>query len=75
MSLVRDLHHISLFNTEKIGEDAFDENPALRIDRFAESVKMSTYLVAFVVCDYKAVTAVTEDGKNVSTHVDFVSRE
>ncbi|KAK2162015.1 hypothetical protein LSH36_106g02029 [Paralvinella palmiformis] len=29
---------------------------------------MSTYLVAFVVCDYKAVTATTEDGKNVSIY-------
>lgn len=34
-------------------------------DWFAASVKMSTYLVAFVVCDFKSVTATTSSGVQV----------
>lgn len=37
-------------------------------DQFAESVKMSTYLVAFVICDFKSVTATTSSGVQVSIY-------
>uniref|UniRef100_A0A8C5DEA1 Aminopeptidase n=1 Tax=Gouania willdenowi TaxID=441366 RepID=A0A8C5DEA1_GOUWI len=37
-------------------------------DQFAESVKMSTYLVAFVVCDFKSVTGTTSSGVQVSIY-------
>ncbi|KAF6729730.1 Endoplasmic reticulum aminopeptidase 2 [Oryzias melastigma] len=37
-------------------------------DHFAPSVKMSTYLVAFVVCDFKSVTATTASGVKVSIY-------
>lgn len=35
-------------------------------DQFAETVTMSTYLVAFVICDFKSVTATTSSGVQVS---------
>lgn len=34
-------------------------------DQFGETVTMSTYLVAFVVCDFKSVTATTSSGVQV----------
>ncbi|XP_076006764.1 endoplasmic reticulum aminopeptidase 2 [Genypterus blacodes] len=37
-------------------------------DQFATSVKMSTYLVAFVICDFKSVTATTSSGIQVSIY-------
>uniref|UniRef100_A0A672YSY3 Aminopeptidase n=1 Tax=Sphaeramia orbicularis TaxID=375764 RepID=A0A672YSY3_9TELE len=37
-------------------------------DRFVPSVKMSTYLVAFVICDFKSVTATTSSGIQVSIY-------
>ncbi|XP_067083811.1 LOW QUALITY PROTEIN: endoplasmic reticulum aminopeptidase 2-like [Osmerus mordax] len=37
-------------------------------DQFAVSVRMSTYLVAFVICDFKSVSAVTSSGVQVSVY-------
>ncbi|XP_019956414.2 endoplasmic reticulum aminopeptidase 2 [Paralichthys olivaceus] len=37
-------------------------------DWFAVSVKMSTYLVAFVICDFRSVTATTSSGVQVSIY-------
>ncbi|XP_075871276.1 endoplasmic reticulum aminopeptidase 2 [Nelusetta ayraudi] len=37
-------------------------------DRFAKTVTMSTYLVAFVICDFKSVTARTSSGVQVSVY-------
>lgn len=34
-------------------------------DQFGETVTMSTYLVAYVVCDFKSVTATTSSGVQV----------
>lgn len=34
-------------------------------DRFHPSVKMSTYLVAFIICDFKSVTTTTSSGVQV----------
>uniref|UniRef100_A0AAX7VBC9 Aminopeptidase n=1 Tax=Astatotilapia calliptera TaxID=8154 RepID=A0AAX7VBC9_ASTCA len=37
-------------------------------DQFAPSVQMSTYLVAFVICDFKSVTGTTSSGVQVSIY-------
>ena len=34
-------------------------------DRFAVSVRMSSYLVAFIVCDFRSVSATTASGVKV----------
>lgn len=38
------------------------------LDTFQESVEMSTYLVAFVVCDFAMVSNITEHKVNVSVY-------
>lgn len=47
-------------------------NEGLLEDRFAPSVKMSTYLVAFVTCDFKSVTAKTSSGVQVWTEQQYL---
>ncbi|XP_049864292.1 endoplasmic reticulum aminopeptidase 1-like isoform X3 [Schistocerca gregaria] len=61
MSIFRDRFHIALFNMPvKTTEDAgFYMGTGLLRDDFWESVEMSTYLVAFVVCDYDYISSKT----------------
>lgn len=40
--------------------------PTLKVDHYAMSVKMSTYLVAFVVCDYERTTTQASNRTRVS---------
>lgn len=51
---------VSVFQvkTVKIADDLLQ-------DEFAASVKMSTYLVAFVICDFKFVSGTTSSGVKV----------
>ncbi|XP_053182011.1 endoplasmic reticulum aminopeptidase 2 [Scomber japonicus] len=55
------LSNMPIFKTVEV-------NTGLLEDRFATSVKMSTYLVAFIVCDFKSVTATTSSGVQVSIY-------
>ncbi|KAM9391999.1 endoplasmic reticulum aminopeptidase 2-like [Pholidichthys leucotaenia] len=62
----RSPEHISLSNMPV--EKTTEGSGGLLEDRFATSVKMSTYLVAFVICDFKSVTATTSSGVQMSIY-------
>nr|XP_043881768.1 endoplasmic reticulum aminopeptidase 2 isoform X1 [Solea senegalensis]XP_043881769.1 endoplasmic reticulum aminopeptidase 2 isoform X1 [Solea senegalensis] len=55
------LSNMPIVNSVQINADLME-------DRFAVSVKMSTYLVAFIICDFKSVTASTSSGVKVSIY-------
>ncbi|XP_025159395.1 glutamyl aminopeptidase isoform X3 [Harpegnathos saltator] len=59
VSIYRDRFHIALCNMPVINTDeaGFYLGSSILRDDFQESVDMSTYLVAFVVCDFKPVTS------------------
>lgn len=62
----RSSEHISLSNMPVVR--TVELNGGVLEDQFAPSVKMSTYLVAFVICDFKSVTASTSSGIKVSIY-------
>ncbi|GAB6025285.1 hypothetical protein CHUAL_010702 [Chamberlinius hualienensis] len=64
MSIVRDADHISLFNSPLNQTVNLKDN--LLLDIYQKTVKMSTYLVAFVVCDYKNVSKMADNQVKVS---------
>ncbi|KAM8885152.1 endoplasmic reticulum aminopeptidase 2 isoform 1-T1 [Spinachia spinachia] len=62
----RSPEYISLSNMPVV--NTFEVNNGVLEDHFDASVKMSTYLVAFVICDFKSVTARTSSGVQVSVY-------
>ncbi|XP_076280314.1 endoplasmic reticulum aminopeptidase 1 isoform X2 [Lasioglossum baleicum] len=70
VSIFRDRFHIALCNMPVMNtEDAgFYMGTGLLRDDFQESVDMSTYLVAFVVCDFKRVSELTKRNVSVSVY-------
>nr|XP_046243202.1 endoplasmic reticulum aminopeptidase 2 isoform X1 [Scatophagus argus]XP_046243203.1 endoplasmic reticulum aminopeptidase 2 isoform X1 [Scatophagus argus] len=62
----RSPEYISLSNMPVV--KTVEVNNGLLEDQFDASVKMSTYLVAFVICDFKSVTATTSSGVQVSIY-------
>ncbi|CAH1964992.1 unnamed protein product [Acanthoscelides obtectus] len=71
ITIFRDRFHITLFNTPITNTDdlGFYMGTGLLRDDFVESKEMSTYLVAFVICDYpQIVSKTTESGVPVSIY-------
>ena len=64
--MVREKRHISLFNMPSVNTEA--NQGGYEVDHFETSVKMSTYLVAFVVCDFKSVHNETSRHTKVGTN-------
>lgn len=78
MTIFRDRFHIALFNTPvaNTGDVGFYMGTGLLVDDFHETVEMSTYLVAFIICDYKYINNQTERGVSVSVYTPppFISQ-
>ncbi len=66
MTITHDRDLLAFFNTKKSLFDDVRGKPDQIRDEFEESVKMSTYLVAFVVCDFEIVREVSAKNVNVS---------
>ncbi|XP_078070884.1 leucyl-cystinyl aminopeptidase [Mustelus asterias] len=66
IKIIREADHISLSNTQK--DVTTPVANGLFQDTFAKSVKMSTYLVAFIVADLKNVSQETASGTLVSVY-------
>uniref|UniRef100_A0A8K9XFZ7 Aminopeptidase n=1 Tax=Oncorhynchus mykiss TaxID=8022 RepID=A0A8K9XFZ7_ONCMY len=66
VSIRRSRAHIALSNMPVEQTVVLDDG--LMEDRFAVSVRMSSYLVAFIVCDFRSVSATTASGVKVSVY-------
>lgn len=64
ISMVREGQHTALSNMPRANTKE-RKSDGLHVDYFKESVKMSTYLVAFIVCDYGATTRTTKNNVTV----------
>ncbi|XP_018327042.1 endoplasmic reticulum aminopeptidase 1 isoform X2 [Agrilus planipennis] len=78
LSIFRDRFHIALFNTPAVSTEdvGFYMGQGLLRDDFKESVEMSTYLVAFVICDYHNIHLATNTGISVAVYAPspFISK-
>uniref|UniRef100_A0A674CI77 Aminopeptidase n=1 Tax=Salmo trutta TaxID=8032 RepID=A0A674CI77_SALTR len=69
ISIRRSPAHTALSNMPVVSierNEVLDDG--LMEDRFAVSVRMSSYLVAFIVCDFRSVSATTASGVKVSVY-------
>uniref|UniRef100_A0A8C6EQZ2 Aminopeptidase n=1 Tax=Marmota marmota marmota TaxID=9994 RepID=A0A8C6EQZ2_MARMA len=62
----RESRHIALSNMPKV--KTIELQGGLLEDHFATTVKMSTYLVAYIVCDFNSVSGTTSSGVKVSIY-------
>lgn len=62
----RESRHIALSNMPKV--KTIELEGSLLEDHFETTVKMSTYLVAYIVCDFKSVSGTTSSGVKVSIY-------
>lgn len=65
----RERRHIALSNMPKV--KTIELEGGLLEDHFETTVKMSTYLVAYIVCDFKSVSSTTSSG--VKTLLPFLT--
>lgn len=56
--------NVVLFNTPNVSTESYGPNK--QITSFETTVSMSTYLVAFVLCDFTSMSDVTSKGTQVS---------
>ncbi|KAJ8380418.1 hypothetical protein SKAU_G00011960 [Synaphobranchus kaupii] len=66
IKIQRERRHIALSNMPRI--QTVEHEDGLVEDIFDRSVRMSTYLVAFVVCDFRSVSGNTSSGVKVSVY-------
>uniref|UniRef100_A0A8C3TEH8 Aminopeptidase n=1 Tax=Chelydra serpentina TaxID=8475 RepID=A0A8C3TEH8_CHESE len=66
ITIRRERKHIALSNMPKI--KTIELEGGLLEDHFDVTVKMSTYLVAYIVCDFKSVQATTSSGIKLSIY-------
>ncbi|KAF5893715.1 endoplasmic reticulum aminopeptidase 1-like, partial [Clarias magur] len=62
----RESRHIAISNMPKVRTFALPDG--LFEDQFDETVKMSTYLVAFIVCDFLSISKHTQHGVEISVY-------
>nr|XP_022316112.1 glutamyl aminopeptidase-like [Crassostrea virginica] len=65
--LVHQDGYTALSNMPEVSTTNWEHNNSLKITNFQESVKMSTYLVCFIVCDFKYLEKTTKFGTKVRT--------
>lgn len=63
VTLIRERNHVALSNMPSAKVRGTD---GVVSETFKESVRMSTYLVAFIVCDFQSITNYTNNGVRVS---------
>ncbi|XP_061623390.1 LOW QUALITY PROTEIN: endoplasmic reticulum aminopeptidase 1-like [Phyllopteryx taeniolatus] len=66
ISIIREARHIAISNMPKIKTIALPGN--VFEDAFGTTVKMSTYLVAFIVSDFLSVSKMTKHGVKISVY-------
>ena len=64
LKLVHEHYQDVYFNTELQTKDTYNSD-GLQISVFEDTVRMSTYLIAFSVCEFKTLSARTRDGIHV----------
>ncbi|XP_053337271.1 endoplasmic reticulum aminopeptidase 1b isoform X1 [Clarias gariepinus] len=62
----RESRHIAISNMPKVRTQALPNG--LFEDQFGETVRMSTYLVAFIVCDFLSISKRTQHGVEISVY-------
>ncbi|XP_060595216.1 glutamyl aminopeptidase-like [Ruditapes philippinarum] len=65
VTLVHRDSYIALSNMPETISESWEHDPTLKATHFQRSVPMSTYLVCFVVCDFKNLTDTTKHGTQI----------